>query len=61
MVCRPLIFFIYRPIVLHPQCRRKHFQNDHDEEDEDQWPMYIHEGEEENTGEEEWVDAGGFI
>ena len=23
--------------------------------------MYIHEGEEENTGEEEWVDADGFI
>ena len=33
------------------------FQNDHDEEDEEQWLMYICEGEEENADEEEWVDA----
>ena len=33
------------------------FQNDHDEEDEEQWSMYICEGEEENADEEEWVDA----
>ena len=35
------------------------FQNDHDEEDEEQWSMYIHEGEEEDTGEGEWVDVDG--
>ena len=46
------------PLSLSPTAEDKNFQNDHDEEDEEQWSMYIHEGEEEDTEDEEWVDEG---
>ena len=42
-----------------PNAEDNTFQNDHDEEHEEQTSIYIHEGEEEDTDEEEWVDADG--
>ena len=45
------------PLSFTPIAEDNTFQNDRDEEVEEQWSMYIHEGEEEDTGEEEWVDA----
>ena len=47
------------PLSFTPNAEDNTFQNDHDEEDEEQWSMYIHEGEEEDTDEEVWVDADG--
>ena len=43
-----------------PNVEDNTFQNDHDEEDEEQWLMFIHEGEEEDTDEEEWIGADGY-
>ena len=43
-------FYDKDPLSLGPTAEDKNFQNDHDEEDEEQWSMYIHEGEEEDTG-----------
>ena len=45
------------PLSFTPNAEDNTFQNDHDEEDEEQWSMYIHWGEEDNTDEEDWVDA----
>ena len=47
------------PLSFTPNAEDNTFQNDHDEEDEEQWLIYIHKGEEEDTDEEEWVDADG--
>ena len=47
------------PLSFTPNAEDNTFQNDHDEENEEQWSMYIHEREEEDTDEEEWVDANG--
>ena len=47
------------PLSITANAKDNTFQNDHDEEDEQQCSMYIHEGEEEDTDEEEWVDADG--
>ena len=46
------------PLSISPTAEDKNFQNDQDEEEEERWSMYIHEGEEEDTEDEEWVDAG---
>ena len=42
------------PLSFNPNAEDNTFQNDHDEDDEEQWSMYIHEGKEEDTDEEEW-------
>ena len=47
------------PLSFIPNAEDNTFENDHDEEDEEQWSMYIHKGEEEDTDEEEYVDADG--
>ena len=47
------------PLYFTPYANDNTFQTDHDEEDEEQWLMYIHEGAKEDTDEEERVDAGG--
>ena len=52
-------FHDINPLSFTPNAEDDTFQNDHDEEDEKQSLMYIHEGEEEETVEEEWVDADG--
>ena len=47
------------PFFFTPTAEGNTFQNDHDEKDEEQWLMYIHEGRKEDADEEEWVDADG--
>ena len=53
------LFHDIDPLSFTHNAKDNTFQNDHDEEDEEQWLMYIDEGEEEDTDEEEWVDADG--
>ena len=47
------------PLSFTPNAEDNTFQNDHDGENEERWTMYIHEGEEKDTDEEEWVDTDG--
>ena len=42
-----------------PNAEDNTFQNDYDGEDKEQWSMYIHKCEEENTDGDEWIDADG--
>ena len=61
MVCRPSSidpFHDIDPLSFTPNAEDNTFQNDHDEEDEEQRSMYIHEGEEEDTDEE--ADGNAF-
>ena len=47
------------PLSFTPNAEDNTFENDHDEEDEEQWSMYIQKGEEDDTDEEEYADADG--
>ena len=56
MVCRPSSidpFHDIDPLSFTPNAEDNTFQNNHNGEDEEQWTMYIHKGEEEDTDEEE--------
>ena len=52
-------FYDKDPLSFTLNAEDKSFQNEHNEKDEEHWLMYIHVGKEEDTDEEEWVDADG--